>query len=163
MPQFDTATFLPQLFWLAVIFGVLIFVMRRHALPRISAILEARQMRITSDLEKAGNLKADADQVMADYEKALAETRAQATALLKQASDSAAAEGAKRLQAFIAETAAKSKAAEGRIAAAKDDALAGLKAVAADAARAATAKLIGIEPQAEQVQKAVLAAMQGRG
>ena len=77
MPQFDTSTFLPQLFWLAVIFVALFFIMRRHALPRISDILEARQLRITSNLEKANGLKEDADQVMADYEKALTETRSE--------------------------------------------------------------------------------------
>lgn len=163
MPQFDTSTFLPQLFWLAVIFALLFVIMRRHALPRISDILEARQLRITSDLEKAGGLKEEADQVMADYEKALAETRAQATALIKQAGEEMAAESAKRQQAIAADLAAKTKAAEARIAAAKDEALAGLKAVAADTARAATAKLIGIEPQAAQVQQAVAKAMGGRG
>jgi F-type H+-transporting ATPase subunit b len=163
MPQFDTATFLPQLLWLAIIFGTLLFVMRRHALPRISGILEARQMRINSDLEKAGALKDEADQVMADYDKALAESRAKATALIKQAGEDMAAEGAKRQQAFMAEISSKTKAAETRIAAAKDEALAGLKTVAVDAARAATAKLIDIELPPEQVQKAVQAAMQGRG
>ncbi len=163
MPQFDTSTFLPQLFWLAIIFVLLFVIMRRHALPRISDILEARQLRITSDLEKAGGLKEEADQVMADYEKALAETRTQATALIKQAGEEMAAENTKRQQAIAADLAAKTKAAEARIAAAKDEALAGLKAVAADTARAATAKLIGIEPQAEQVQQAVAKAMGGRG
>ena len=163
MPQFDTSTFLPQLFWLAIIFAVLFFVMRRHALPRISDILEARQLRITSDLEKASGLKEEADEVLAEYEKALAETRAQATALIKQASDEMAAEGAKRQQAIVAELVAKTKAAEARIAAAKDEALASVKKVAADMAQAATAKLIGTEPRAEQVQQAVAKAMEGRG
>jgi F-type H+-transporting ATPase subunit b len=63
----------------------------------------------------------------------------------------------------MAEISAKTKAAETRIAAAKDEALASLQTVAADAARSATAKLIGVELPAEQVQKAVQVAMQGRG
>lgn len=163
MPQFDTSTYLPQLFWLAIIFVALFVILWRRALPQISDILQARQLRITSDLERAAALKEDADQVMADYGKALAETRAQATALIKQASEEMAAEGAKRQQAIVAELAAKTEAAETRIAAAKNDALAGLKAVAADTARAATAKLIDVEPQREQVDEAVLAAMRGRG
>lgn len=163
MPQFDTSTFLPQLFWLVIIFAILFVVMRRHALPRISDILEARQLRITSDLEKASALKEEADQVLADYEKALAETRAQATALIKQASEEMAAEGAKRQQAIVAELAEKTKAAEVRIAAAKNEALASVKVVAADMAQAATAKLIGTEPPAEQAQQAVAKAMGGRG
>jgi F-type H+-transporting ATPase subunit b len=162
MPQFDPATFVPQLFWLAVTFVLLLIAMRRYALPRIADILEARQARITGDLEKAGGLKEEADRVMAEYEQALAETRARAAAMIKQASDEMAAESTKRHQAFAAELAAQTKAAEARIAAAKDETLRGLKAVAADAAQAATAKLIGIEPKADQVRKAVEQAMEGR-
>ena len=52
-PQFDPSTFTPQLFWLAVTFGVLFFAMWRFALPRLSNIMEARQQRIDADLDKA--------------------------------------------------------------------------------------------------------------
>ena len=162
MPQFDPATFMPQLFWLGVTFLLLLFAMRRHALPRIADILEARQARIAGDLEKAGGLKEEADRVIAEYEQTMAESRAQAAAMIKQVGDEMAAESAKRHQAFAAELAEKTKAAEARIAAAKDDALRELRVVAADTAQAATAKLIGIEPSAEQVRKAVEQAMESR-
>ena len=162
MPQFDPATFVPQLFWLAVTFVLLMYVMRRHALPRISDILEARQARITGDLEKANGLKEQADKVMAEYEQTLSESRSQAAAMIKQVGDEMATASTKRHQAFAAELAQQTKAAEARIVAAKDEALLGLKAVAVETAQAATAKLIGTEPSADQVQKAVAHAMQGR-
>jgi len=162
MPQFDPATFVPQLFWLMVTFGLLLIAMRRYALPRISDILEARQARITGDLEKASGLQAEADRVMAEYQQTVAETRAQAAAMIKQVSDEMAAASTKRHQAFAAELAQQTKAAEARIATARDEALRGLKVVAVEAAQAATAKLIGIEPKADQVHKAVAHAMQRR-
>ncbi len=68
MPQFDTTAFTPQLFWLAVTFGVLFFVLRRFALPRLSRIMEARQERIDADLDKAASVKEEADRVLAEYE-----------------------------------------------------------------------------------------------
>ena len=61
MPQFDPGTFLPQLFWLTVTFGCLFVVVWRHALPRISEVMAARQRHIDSDLEKAASLRREAE------------------------------------------------------------------------------------------------------
>ena len=155
MPQFDPTSFTPQLFWLAVTFGVLFFAMWRFALPRLSNIMEARQQRIDADLDKAASVKEEADQVLAAYERAQAEARDQAAAVIKQAGDRMAAEGAARHEACKAGLAERTRAAERRIAVAKDEALANIKTVAAEAARAATAKLIGVEAPLEQVRDAV--------
>jgi F-type H+-transporting ATPase subunit b len=162
MPQFDPTTFLSQLFWLAVTFAVLFYVMWRHALPRLSNIMAARQQRIGADLEKAASVKEEADQVLAEYERSLAEARDQAAAAIKQAGDEMAAESAGRHESFGTELAGQAREAEQRIAAARDEALANIKIVAADAASAATAKLIGLEAPAEQVRNAVDAAARSR-
>ena len=162
MPQFDTTAFAPQLFWLAVTFGVLFFVMWRFALPRLSNIMEARQQRIDADLDKAASVKGEADQVLAEYEQAQAEARDKAAAVIKQAGDRMAVESAARHEAFGAELKERTREAEQRIAAAKDEALANVKTVAAEAARAATAKLIGVEAPAEQVRDAVEATTRKR-
>ena len=163
MPQFDPSTFTPQLFWLLVTFAVLFFAMWRHALPRISGILEARQQRIGSDLEKAAALKAETEQVAAEYEKALAEARDKAAAALKRAGVEMAAEAAKRHESFGKELAARTGDAERRIAAARDQALGDIKIVAEEAAGAATAKLIGVELPPEQLRDAVEDALRRRG
>ncbi len=163
MPQFDPTAFTPQLFWLAVTFTVLFFAMWRFALPRLSNIMEARQQRIDADLDKAASVKEEADRVLAAYEQAQAEARDQAAAVIKQAGDRMAAEGAARHEAFRAELAERTRVAEQRIAAAKDAALANVKTVAAEAARAATAKLIGVEAPVEQVRDAVEATARKRG
>ena len=163
MPQFDPNSFTPQLFWLLITFAVLFVAMWRYALPRLSNILEDRQTRIDSDLKKAAAIKGEADEVLAEYEKALAEARDKAAASIKQASDRMAAENAKRHEAFGKKLADKTRQAELRIAAAKDEALDGLGAMAAEVAAAATVKLIGSEPPAEQVKKAVEETLRNRG
>ena len=162
MPQFDPTTFLPQLFWLAVTFAVLFFVISRHALPRLSSIMEARQQRINTDLDKAESIKKEAEQVLAEYERALGEARDQAAAAVKRAGNETAAESSRRHERLGTELAGKAREAEQRIAAARDQALADIKTVAADAASAATAKLIGVEVSAEQVRRAVEAAAGNR-
>ena len=163
MPQFDPSTFTPQIFWLLVTFAVLFVAMWRHALPRISGILEARQLRIGSDLEKAAALKAEAEQVAAEYEKALAEARDEAAAALKRAGAEMAAEAATHHESFGKELAARTGEAERRIAAARDQALGKIKIVAEEAAGAATAKLIGVELPPEQLRDAVEDVLRRRG
>ncbi|MHA1152743.1 MAG: F0F1 ATP synthase subunit B family protein [Alphaproteobacteria bacterium] len=162
MPQFEPSTFSPQLFWLVVTFAVLFFAMWRHALPRISGILEARQQRIGSDLEKAAAFKAETEQVAAEYEKALAQARDEAAAALKQAGAEMAAEAAKRHESFGKELTARTGEAERRIAAARDEALGNIKSVAEETAGAAAAKLIGVELSPGQLRDAVEDALRRR-
>ena len=162
MPQFDPSTFSPQLFWLVVTFAILFVAMRRYALPRLSNILEARQERIDSDLEKAAAIKEESDAVLAEYDKALSEARDRAAAVIKRTSEEMAAESAKRHEAFGRKLAEQARDAETRITAARDEALANIKAVAGEAARAATAKLIDWEPAQDQVESAVEATMRNQ-
>ena len=57
MPQLDSDTFLSQIFWLIVTFGVLYWLLKTKALPKVSEVLEARQDRIASDLDRAATLR----------------------------------------------------------------------------------------------------------
>ena len=145
MPQLDFHTFPSQIFWLVVTFAVLYWLMARMAVPRIQRIVEERRNRIDTDLEKAAQMKTEAEAVIAAYEKAIADARAQAQATMKETSDRLAAQAAER-QRQANETLARQVAeAERRIAAAKDAALANVRAVAVDVARAAVSRLVGIE------------------
>ena len=80
MPQFETAApfFWSQVFWLIVAFVVLYLLMSKIALPRIAEVLEERQDKIDDDLAKAEKLKNEAEQVLAEYEKAIADARSSA-------------------------------------------------------------------------------------
>lgn len=159
MPQFDPSSFPSQLFWMALVFISLYLILWRAVLPRISSVLEQRQEKIEDDLSRAEKLKAEAESVLADYNKALEEARAKAQADLKAAADAMAGTAAQRNEAFTAELAARTKEAEARIAEAKSEALGNLKAVAAESAAAATARLIGVEVGEAEVGKAIDQAM----
>ena len=145
MPQLDLSTFPSQVFWLAVIFVLLYLLMARVALPRVSAMIDARKSRIDGDLERAAQMKAEAEAVMAAYERSLADARAQAQATLKEALDRFSAEATDHQKKAAEALAAETTAAEKRIAAAKAEALTGLRAVAIDVARTATRKLVGVD------------------
>ena len=83
MPQLDVSTFLPQLVWLAITFIVLYLLMWKLGLPRVDAIIAARRKRLDDDLARATEIKAEAEAVIAAYQKTLAEARAQAQAAIK--------------------------------------------------------------------------------
>jgi len=162
MPQFDPAFFAPQLFWLAVTFITLYVLMSTVALPKIGAVLDERQRKIDDNLAKAAQLKAEADAAVAAYEKALAESRAHAHAVIKEASERMAKQAEERNRELSAKLADQIKAGEARIAAAKQTALANVRDIAVDVAGAVVARLVGASDQG-QVEAAVGAALKEQG
>lgn len=162
MPQLDLATFPPQLIWLAISFVVLYLLMAKLGLPRIARALGARRERIDGDLEKAQQMKVEAETVIAAYERALAEARQQAQITLKETTERLNAHAAERQRRTAERLAAETAAAERRIAEAKTAALANIREVAVEVARAAAARLIGGEIDGARAAEAVDAVMRER-
>jgi len=163
MPQLDLATFPPQLIWLAITFVLLYLVMAMAGLPRVGGIIAARRQRIEGDLDKAAQMKNEAEAVIAAYDKALAEARMQAQITLRETTEQLNAQSSERQRKIAEELARETTAAERRIEAAKREALASLRDVAIDVTRAAAQKLTGAELDAARAAAAVDAAMRGRG
>jgi F-type H+-transporting ATPase subunit b len=155
MPQLDVSTYLPQLFWLAVSFIVLYVLMSTIALPRIAAAIEARRRRREEDLDRAAQLRRDAEALVAAYESARAAAREQAQATLRATGERLAAAAAERQRQLTAVLAERTGAAERDIAAAKARALAEIRTVAADVAADLAARLTGAPPDPQTVTSAV--------
>jgi F-type H+-transporting ATPase subunit b len=162
MPQLDPSHFASQIFWLVVSFALLYFLMSRVALPRIAGVIEQRDQRIKSDLDRAEKVKADADAALATYQKTISDTRAKAQAELQQGQAAIAAETARRDAEFGKRMAERTKAAEDGIAQAKTRALADLRSVGAEVTNSVLAKVAGLSVPSAQVQAAVDAAMTER-
>ena len=162
MPQLDFATYPEQLVWLAITFIVLYLLMWKLGLPRVSSVIEARRKRIDDDLARANELKEQAETAMADYQRALAEARAQAQATVRERTDRFAAEAAERQRQVAAALSEQTKAAEQQIAAAKERAFAEIRDVAVEVARSVTEKLTGAAPDETTLAPAVDRAMAER-
>lgn len=163
LPQLDPSSFATQIFWLAVTFIVLYLLMSRVALPRVRDVLEERERRITDDLEKAQRLKDESEAVLAEYEKALADARANAQAMFAEAAEQANAEAAKRQQDVSQKLAKQLEKAESRVRAAKAEALDNIRQVAIEVAQDAAARLIGGDIAEGDAATAVAAAMKDAG
>jgi len=85
MPQFDTHFLTPLLFWSAVSFVILLFLLKRYAFPAITEILDARERTITENLAKADRARKDAEQLLAEYQAKLKTAQQEAIAMIDQA------------------------------------------------------------------------------
>lgn len=161
MPQLAIETFASQLVWLAITFVVLYLIMSKVVLPRIGGILEDREQRIRSDLDKAEALKADTDQAIANYEAKLAEARASAANMVAGMKAEVNAEIDKRRAEIDTELDARQAEAEKQIGAQREAALSSLDDIAKSVTSALVEKLGGSAPADDQVGSAVQAAREG--
>jgi len=155
-PPLDPATFVPQLVWLAIAFGLLYLLLSRVALPRVGEVIEERADRIRRDLDQAEKLKAETAGALAAYEQALAEARGKAGGIIKTMRDGLTAEVDKERARVEAQIAQKVAEAEARIEQTKSRALASVNDIATETAGAIVKKLIDADVSKDELQKALV-------
>jgi F-type H+-transporting ATPase subunit b len=160
-PPFNPSTFASQLVWLAIAFVLLYALMARLALPRIRRILDDRDATIKGSLADAEALKAQSDEAVAAYEKALADARSRAQAIANETREKQAAEADVARRALEERLNARLAEAEKTIAATKRAAMSNVHGIAADAARAIVERLAGKAPDDRTVDAAVATVIKG--
>jgi len=158
MPQLDMSTWPPQLFWLAVTFLALYFVMSRVAIPRTGGVIALRKSTIDGDLAAAQKLKTETDNAIKSYEAALAEAKAKAQAINIENRNTLNAEIEAERAKLDAALGAKFSAAEKKVAASRDKAMAEVAGMAADIASQIVQQLTGAK-----VTKAAASAAVSKG
>jgi F-type H+-transporting ATPase subunit b len=141
-PPLDQSTFPSQIFWLAVFFGLLYFLMKR-ILPRIGAILEGRKARIDGDLARAQALKDETEAAVKAYEKALADARSKANDIARETREAVTRDIEARQATINATLNQKINEAEARISASKANAMRSVNEIAAETAADIVASLGG--------------------
>ena len=81
LPQLDSSTYVGQIFWLLITFGLLYAIMSRVFLPRLGGVIEERRNRIADDYDQAAEFKRQAEEAQATYEKSLADAKARAASI----------------------------------------------------------------------------------
>jgi F-type H+-transporting ATPase subunit b len=147
MPQITQLSyvFASQLFWLAVVFGIIFFGIGRGMLPKIQSTVEDREKKIGEDLERAQAARAGAEETEAAWRARMDAARADAARIAHEAK----AESAKATEAKVRKAAdkieLKVEAAEQKI---RD---------AADATQDMVARLTGIKVAKTEAADAVKA------
>ena len=155
MPQLDISMWPPQLFWLAISFAILYFVVSRIAIPRAGGVIATRKSTIAKDLADAVAHKAGSEAALKAYEASLAEARGRASAVSLEARNKMNAEADAARHKRDAELAEKAVASGKSVQAATAKALSGLAAVAEDIASTIVAELTGAKVTKSAVADAV--------
>jgi F-type H+-transporting ATPase subunit b len=143
MPQLDLSTWPPQLFWLAVTFLSLYFVISRVAIPRTGGVIALRKSTIDGDLAKARTLKDETENAVRSYEAALANAKAKAQAIGLENRNKLNVEIEAERAKLDAALGTKIATAEKKVAASRDKALEDISAMAADIASDIVEQLTG--------------------
>lgn len=163
MPQLDVDWFSSQIFWLIVTFAFLYLLLSRSILPRIHTVMESRQNKITHDIDRAEQLRNEAEEARETYERALRESRSKAqslisesAALMEKSSTARHAELDRKLEKQLAD-------AGGSIASAKAQALDKLAPVSKELTQQIVEKLTGQKLQAAEVGAVVDSLIKEKG
>ena len=157
-PPFDPAYFPSQLFWLAISFGGLYFILSRMILPRLGGNLERRSDAIADDLDEAARLNEQAIEAKEALETKLAQAKAKSRETSARTEAEIAKEVAEATRDVDAKIGEKLEAAEARIADLRQKAMANVENVATVATSAILARLGGPATEAA-ARKAVRAAL----
>jgi F-type H+-transporting ATPase subunit b len=160
-PPFDSSTFPSQLVSLVVFFVALYIIVSRFALPRVGAVIDARQNRIEGDLAEAQKLKDASEAALKAYEDDLAKARSKAQAIGAETREKLNAASEAERKSLEDKLAVKLADAEKTIAATRSAAMSNVRGIAADAASAIVQRLTGNSPDGKAVEAAVDASLKG--
>ena len=163
MPQLNQLPdiFWSQLFWLAVVFGIIYFVIGRGMVPKIQSVVDDRDRKIADDLAAAQKAREQADVAEEAYRQRIDAGRSEALKVAQEAKRAAALDTEKKLKAVDEQIGARLAEAEARIRAAAENARRELEPVAAEAAGELVAKLTGQKVTAKDAEPAVKAVLRG--
>ncbi|MAF32001.1 MAG: ATP synthase F0 subunit B [Magnetococcales bacterium] len=132
-----------QTFWLVVSFVALLAIMWKFVTPMLTETLDARANQIREDLDRAANLKTEAEQMLQTYEKQLKTAQAEAADLVAQARKDAEDLAAKRTKELEAELSRKAEVAAKSIEQAQNRAMEELRKEVVNLTVQATEKVVG--------------------
>ena len=156
-PPLDASTFSSQLFWLAISFGLLLFLLAKVFLPRLGGIIEHRSHQIADDLDSAARMQREAELAEKTYEQALSDARAKAHNVAETTRASINSEIEAEMAKADAESARQMETAEAKIRDLRAKALGNVDEIATDTAKALVESLYSGKITATTARKAVKA------
>src|SRR4030095_8482433 len=103
MPQIQQLPFIfgSQFFWLALVFGIVFFVIGRGMLPKIRSTIAARDRKVAEDLEKAQVALTRAEETETEWRIRMDNARVEAARFAQEAKQESAPETEARVKAAL--------------------------------------------------------------
>jgi len=155
MPQLDPTSFLSQLFWLLIVFSLMYIIIAKSALPQIGRVLQNRKEKISSDLERASDLKGEAETLEEECHDTLQEAREAASKSILAAQTKVDARLAEERVKLDKKLQKQSADAEKKLAAARTQALDEVSLVSQDLSQDIVKKLTGMDISSAKSSNAV--------
>ncbi len=163
MPQITQLPliFFSQLFWLLVVFAIIFFGIGRGMLPKIQSTVDARENKISGDLERAQAARTEAEATEAAWRSRMDAARAEAARLAQDAKQESARDTETRVKAAADQIAVKDEASASKLREAVGSARAEIETAAADITREMVQRLTGLNVDPSEAAAAVKAEMHG--
>lgn len=145
MPQLDPTSFASQIFWLALSFLILYWLMAKVALPKVASTLYSRKEKISSDLHDASRLAKEAEVIESYYTGDIQKARSEASALLAESSRQAETEAQQRHREFDEMLEKKLAESEKQLAKSREAALQEIVAISSGLSRAIVKRLTELD------------------
>ena len=146
-----------QLFWLAVVFGIIFFVIGRGMVPKIQSTVDARDRKIADDLERAQAARVAADQTEQAWRERMDAARAEAARVASEAKQASARDTDAKVKKAADKLNLKVEASEQKIREAVQSARSEIEGVAASLTQDLVSRLTGIKVDTEDAADAVKA------
>ena len=161
MPQLNQLALVAysQFFWLAVVLGLIYFVIGKGMLPKIQSTVDLREAKIADDLAAAEQARHEADATEAAYRQRMDESRSEAAKLTAKAKADAGLATEKKVAAADAALDAKAEVAATRIRDSRASAVKEIEGIAADLTREIAAKVADLTVSDAEAAGAVKAVM----
>lgn len=131
-------------FWVAVAFFCFVGLMIYYGVPAlIGGALDKRAERIRNELDEARRLRAEAQELLADYQRKARAAEDEAKAIIEQAKKEAEAIGAETRLSLKDQLERRTRLAEEKIARAEAQAIAEVRSAAIEKATAVAEKVLG--------------------
>lgn len=129
--------------WTIIVFGLLLFLLKKFAFPAIFKATEEREQTIARQLDDAAKANAEAQSLLTEHKKLVADSRASAQAMMAEAAASAEKERAVAVEKTRQEQDELMARSRRELQAEREKAVADLRREAVDLSLAAAARLIG--------------------
>lgn len=153
MPQLDVTTFPSQLFWLGVSFLVLYGILTYVALPKIGRVLDSREKTLEEKINAASLYREQAENLLAEYESALAQARREAQEKTQAVARAVASDIAHKEKLFLATINDRLRAGEQDLFRARRETGESMKEISRDVAKAILEKLTGRSYSLEELER----------
>ena len=140
-PPFDPWHFPSQLFWLAILFGILYLALSRFILPKLGGVIENREDTIADSLDEAARLNEQSKEAKQQQDLALAEARSKARDTADKAREKVEAEIAAETAKVDADLGERRAEAEARIQTLRTNAMSNVEQIATSATQAMLGRL----------------------